>query len=230
MKIFLCGGGDGKQAAAATRRFSEIISHDKPLLYVPLAMEAEQYPDCKKWITAELEDIHLSSIDMVQSFQELFERDLSNYCAIFIGGGNTYRLLSGLKSSGCFDKIADYIRRDGIIWGGSAGSIIFGTDIGSCQCDDRNDVGLADTSGFDVLNGISLLCHYTNHEPEKERINTEFLLHWSNGNKIIALPEEDTIFINGDKIEFYGTRPYYEFENGVRIQRENSDFGFLSNK
>ena len=43
---------------------------------------------------------------------------------IFLCGGNTYRLLAGLKASGCFEKIADYIRHDGVVFGGSAGAIL----------------------------------------------------------------------------------------------------------
>mgnify|MGYP002615436737 CR=1 FL=1 len=54
---------------------------------------------------------------------------------IFLCGGNTYRLLAGLKASGCFEKIADYIRHDGVVFGGSAGAILFGADIDSCACD-----------------------------------------------------------------------------------------------
>ena len=37
---------------------------------------------------------------------------------------------------------------------------------------------------------------------------------------LYAIPEEDTIFVNEDKIEFIGTRTYYEFVNGEMIPRE----------
>lgn len=33
MRIFLGGGGSGKQTIEATRRFSNVIDHTKPLLY-----------------------------------------------------------------------------------------------------------------------------------------------------------------------------------------------------
>ena len=100
---------------------------------------------------------------------------------IFLCGGNTYRLLAGLKASGCFEKIADYIRHDGVVFGGSAGAILFGADIDSCACDDNNDADLTDTAGFDVLNGLSLLCHYTNRSVEKDRQSTEYL--WPSQSK-----------------------------------------------
>ena len=157
MKLFLNGGGDGPQAALAYQRFSEIIDHAKPLLYIPLAMEPERYPGCLAWITEEFKELRLAGINMVSSMEELYRTDFANYCALFLGGGNTYRLLAGLKASGCFEKIADYIRHDGVVFGGSAGAILFGADIDSCACDDNNGTDLTDTAGFDVLNGLSLL-------------------------------------------------------------------------
>ena len=58
------------------------------------------------------------------------------------GGGNTYKLLNGIKEHSIFNKIIDYLNNDGIIIGCSAGTIIFGYDIDSCLIMDRNDVNL----------------------------------------------------------------------------------------
>lgn len=214
MKIFLNGGGDGVQTAEARKRFNEIIDHSKPLLYVPLAMESDMYDSCYEWISGEMGDVDLPAIEMVRSAEELAAKSFSDYCALFFGGGNTFKLLSDLKASGAFEKIQKYIKNDGVIFGGSAGAIIFGESLESCKLDDTNEVALKDISGFDILGGISLLCHYTNRTPEKDNESKEYLLELSKQMKIIALPEEDTIFINGNRIEMIGTRPYYCFENG----------------
>lgn len=69
MKLFLNGGGDGPQAALAYQRFSEIIDHAKPLLYIPLAMEPERYPGCLAWITEEFKELRLAGINMVSSMR-----------------------------------------------------------------------------------------------------------------------------------------------------------------
>ena len=37
---------------------------------------------------------------------------------------------------------------------------------------------------------------------------------------MVALPEEDTIFINGDSIELIGNRPYYEFIDGTENKKD----------
>jgi dipeptidase E len=135
---------------------------------------------------------------------------------MFIGGGNTFRLLRGLKTSGAFDRIKSFTERDGVVFGGSAGAIIFGKDLSACTLDDANDTDFRDTSGFDVLGGISLLCHYTNRTEEQDSRSTDHLIRLSARTPSIALPEEDTIFINGDSADVIGTRPYYRFENGRR--------------
>lgn len=214
MKVFICGGGSGVQTQDAYNKLDELINHSKPLLYIPLAMDYTEYDRCYEWITEELRALNICKIDMVRSARELEEKNLNEYCAIFIGGGNTYKLLFELKLSGSFDKIKDFIFNDGIVFGGSAGAIIMGHDISSCECDDENKVGLINTKGIDVLNGISVLCHYTNREERKNIANTEFLKRKSYEMNIIALPEEDTIFVNDKKIQVMGSRPYYIFSNG----------------
>lgn len=104
--------------------------------------------------------------------------------------------------------------------GGSAGAIIFGRSLESCAQDDKNDVGLKDLSGFDVLNGVSLLCHHTKHTEKKDRASTIYLTELSKQLPALALPEEDTIAINGDEMNVMGTGPYYCLQNGVRETRE----------
>lgn len=214
MQIFLNGGGDGIQTIEANKKLNEIIDHTKPLLYIPLAMESKKYLSCFEWIKGELKDVDVPRIDMITSTEEIIQKDLYGYSAIFIGGGNTFKLLNDLKVSGAFEKIKEYILNNGIIFGGSAGAIIFGNNLKSCALDDENEVGLEDISGFDVLDGYSLLCHYTNRTKEKDEESKKYLMELSKKEKVIALPEEDTIFINNGNIEIIGTRPYYIFEDG----------------
>ena len=221
MRIFLNGGGDGAKTIEANKRLNDVIDHEKPLLYIPLAMESEMYPSCLEWIKGELREVDITGIEMVTSAHEITDKDLSKYCAIFIGGGNTFKLLYELKISGAFEKIKAYIDNDGIVFGGSAGAIIFGESLESCILDDTNEVGLKDIAGFDVLNGISLLCHYTNRTEKKDNESKKYLLELSKQRKVIALPEEDTLFINGNEVELLGSRPYYVFQNGGMEERND---------
>ncbi len=223
MKLFLCGGGCGKQTEAVIKVFNAVIDHEKPLLYIPLAMDEKEhtYDDCYEWVKGELAAVEVPSIDMVRSYEKLAAKNLSDYGAVFIGGGNTFSLLKGLKDSGAFAKIKEYIQGDGVVFGSSAGEIIFGKDIMTAITEDQNDVGLQDTEGFDVLSGIALDAHYTNAKTKEDHGRvTDFLANFSmDQGKVIALPEEDTLFIDGETVQVIGSRPYYVFENGARQEK-----------
>ena len=212
MKLILNGGGDGNQVKSARELLNSLIDHSKKILYIPLAWVDSNYDSCLEFITKELSDVQCAGIDMVRSGNEI--DNLSDYACIYIGGGNTYKLLSELKSSGAFNKIKNYLLNGGIVYGGSAGAIIFGKDLDSCNTDDTNEVGLVDNTGFDLMNGYSLLCHYTNRDEERTLLSKNYLLELSKKKPIYAIPEEDTIFIDGDNVSFLGNKPYYIFSEG----------------
>lgn len=214
MRLFISGGG---KTLLATKKLNEIIEHDKPILYIPLAMPSKRYPSCYEWIKDELKGIDVPNIDMVVSGTDLFNKNLENYSALFIGGGNTFKLLKDLKDSGSFEKIKVFIENNGIVFGGSAGAIILGQCIDTCKYADKNEVDLKDLMGFDVVNYFSFLCHFTNQDKEKTELNKNYLIELSKKEKIIALPEEDTIYYENGKFEIIGNRPFYIFEEGNMI-------------
>lgn len=215
MKLLLNGGGDGKQVENARKLLNSLIDHNKKILYIPFAWEDPTYNGCLEFMTNELSDVEKTGIDMVKTTDELMSKDFTDYACIYIGGGNTYKLLNDLKTSGAFEKIRNYLINDnGIVYGGSAGAIIFGKDLDSCNTDDENKVGLVDNTGFNMINGYSLLCHFTSREAERTELSKKYLLELSKLKPIYAIPEEDTIYISDNKIEFLGTRPYYEFRDG----------------
>lgn len=214
MKLFLNGGGDGANAQEAYRRFGAEIDKTKPLLYIPLAMEPETYPGCLAWVTGELESLGVV-IEMARSGEELAGLDLQGFGGIFIGGGNTYTLLKRLKDAGALAKLRAYLESGGVVFGGSAGAIIFGADIDTCRYADENTVGLADTRGLDALEGLSLLCHYGNEGEAVIQKHRAHLLELSQaGRRILALPEEDTVILHDGQAEVIGSRPYAVFANG----------------
>lgn len=231
MKLFLNGGGCGKQTILTYKEINKIIDHNKPVLYVPLAMDETDHPydSCYEWIKEEISSIDIPNIEMVRSFEELTNKDFNKYSLIYIGGGNTYKLLNGIKTTHTYDKLKEYIKNDGIVYGSSAGAVIFGKDINIIEVMDDNDIGIKDTSGFDYLNGISLFVHYTNYRSkytEEENRNltkkyTDFIVNYTKKNeKVIAFPEEDTVFFDGNNIRVIGELAYYTFENGKKEKIE----------
>ena len=183
------------------------------------------YDSCYEWIKKEISMIDIPNIEMIRSFEELTNKDFNKYSLIYIGGGNTYKLLNGIKTTNTFNKLKKYLQNDGIIYGGSAGSVIFGKDINIIKVMDNNDVDIKDTSGFNYLNGMSLFVHYTNYkskytEEENKKLMekyTNFIIDYTKENeKVIAIPEEDTIFFDGNNLKVIGELSYYIFENGEK--------------
>lgn len=216
MTLILNGGGDGQAVASARQLLNSIIDHSRKILYLPFAWPDSSYRGCLEFMTAELSDVEKAGIEMVTTPEELMSLNFNDYACLYIGGGNTYKLLDGLKKSGAFDKIRKYlIEENGIVYGGSAGAIIFGRDLDSCNTDDDNEVGLVDHTGFNMINGYSLLCHYTSREPARTELSRNYLLELSKVKPVYAIPEEDTIYVENDRITFIGSRPYYEFLDGT---------------
>ena len=225
MRLLLNGGGSTEQLIPTMTKLNEIIDHNKPMLYVPLAMDEFEHPydDCYEWFNKQITNIEIPSLDMSRTFKELASKDLNDYSAIFIGGGNTYKLLKGLKESGTFDKIQEYIRNNGIVVGCSAGAVILGKDIDIIASMDPNDVKLTDTKGFDVLSGVSVFPHYINlkskltDEENQARIDkfTNSIIEFTlkNGD-VYAIPEEDTIYIDGTNVETIQVKYYNSGEKG----------------
>lgn len=215
MILILNGGGTGGQAARARQLLNSVIDHQKKILYVPLAWEDPAFTGCLEFMTDELSDVNQAGIEMITSAGEIRDKSLGDYACIYIGGGNTYKLMSELKAGGAFEKIREYlVEKNGIVYGGSAGAILFGRDLDSCNTDDENKVGLVDHKGFNMMNGYSLLCHYTSRENDRTELSRNYLLELSKAKPVYAIPEEDTIYIHDGEMTFIGPRPYYEFING----------------
>jgi dipeptidase E len=218
MKLLLCGGGSGDKTVLTNQIFNQIIDNSKPILYIPLARSHERYPSCFEWMQNELKAVNFSELVMVNSSQELASKDFSDYAAIFIGGGNTYKLLKELKETAAFEKLINYVNNGGIVYGGSAGSIIFGKSIDACNYMDANEVELNDTTGLNLIFGASYTAHYTNKNEEKTNLATNYLDEYSHNEPVLAIPEEDTLYINDNLIKVIGTKNYYVFNNGVRTE------------
>ena len=229
MGIILGGGGSGQQTIITNKLFESLTDNNKPILYIPLAMEPHRYDSCLAWINGEFSNIKHGNIIMVKSAPEILEHNLSDYAMIFIGGGNTYRLLKRLKDSGAFERIKQYVDNGGLVYGGSAGAIIFSKDIDVCLYMDTNDVELKDTNGFDLLFGFSFTAHYTNQNPEKHIKAVDYLTKYSDKEPVIALPEEDSLYTDGKVVKIVGTKPWYIFNRGDNKQL-NPDVEYTKNE
>ena len=52
MELIVTGGGSGKDTKEIDEFFASKLDKDKPLLYIPIAIDniEHPYPDCLKWL------------------------------------------------------------------------------------------------------------------------------------------------------------------------------------
>ena len=70
---------------------------------------------------------------------------------VCIPGGNTFTMLHELRSTGLFRLLQEHLRDGGRMYGGSAGAILAGADVGIALVADPNDAGVSDTVALGLL-------------------------------------------------------------------------------
>ena len=165
-KWFLSGGGDAHQTEQLDRHFARSICPHKPLLYIPIAMDADRYDDGFDWISRLFHPLGIKNIVMWTDVKGKTVHDLDVFSAVYIGGGNTFRLLKQFIESHFTAVLKRYAESGGAIYGGSAGAVILGKNIMTCSYMDRNACGLRDFNGLKLLGDYSVWCHYkAEHDP-----------------------------------------------------------------
>jgi len=95
MSLFLSGGGSREKSKEIDGAFIQAVGKDKPVLYIPLARDPP-YDTCLDWILNNFAPFNFKNIKMILSARDIKEINLEDYSGIYIGGGDTYRLLKNL--------------------------------------------------------------------------------------------------------------------------------------
>ena len=90
MKLLLAGGGEPEQVKALDEFFANYVGEGK-ILYIPVAMDKIPYDECEMWFRKTYLQYKLHNIDVCTDLKNA--PNLDEYKAIFIGGGNTFKLL-----------------------------------------------------------------------------------------------------------------------------------------
>lgn len=199
MKIILAGGGEPSVVEPIDKYYLSAIDISKPVLYIPVAMEATtfSYEECSNWFKSTYEPMGISKIDVCI---DLSTADFSkDYSSVFIGGGNTFKLLRKMRETGFDKRLKLYLQNGGTAYGGSAGAIIFGSSIECAGYLDNNYMELKDLSGLNMLNGYDVFCHY--NPPEDDSYINSYK------NDLYILYEESGIIFDGHNITSVG-KPY----------------------
>jgi len=197
-EIGVASGGAGEQAAArlALDRFAAGLRGGR-LLFIPLAMDPP-YDRALAWVTTVMAGRGVEDIAIATSPDDVL-RIIPTVDGVFIGGGNTYRLLHSLRSTGAHVALSGAARRGLPLYGGSAGAILLGSDIDTARWDDTNAEGLIDTMGLDLALGYSIACHY---DPAQENRLSDYVAN-THAN-VAAIPEASGLLRIGDEIRVAG--------------------------
>ncbi len=209
MNLILSGGGNSKQSKGVDTLFTSLLKN-KRILYIPIAMDRIKHSDseCLSWLSDNLSpygnfDITLWNEEKVKDCKY---EEILNFGGIFIGGGNTYKLLKIFKETGIDKYLVKILKETDIpIIGGSAGAVIFGKDIKTVETMDTNNVGLEDLSGMNMLNGKNVWVHYNDGMDED-------IIEYTKKTKIevIALSEESGLYVTDKDIMSIGEVKVYK--------------------
>ena len=136
--------------------------------------------------------------------------------AIFVGGGNTFRLLKKLYDRSLLDTIRQRVRAGMPYIGSSAGSVITAPTIRT-----TNDMPIVEPPSLNALGLIpfQINCHYLDPDPNsthkgetrEERLR-EF--HEENDTPVVGLREGTMILVEDDAYTLQGLKPARIFRRG----------------
>jgi dipeptidase E len=156
-------------------------------------MKEDKYPGCQQWFTSVFSPLGVTKIDMRTDLRQELKAD--QVAGIYLGGGDTVKLLRELRDSG-FDATLRQLIEQGIpVYGGSAGAIVLGKDIRSSP---EGKTVAADTAlALDVLSGHAVYCHMA-VLADAEAVQKDLNL------PVIALPERAGVYLDDQKLEAIG--------------------------
>lgn len=209
--IYLSGGGGSKESRPIDTDFINHLPANARILYLPFAAAPKQngYDESINWLTETLENVgqdHHFSIDVPRDDKEIRSISLDDYDAVYIGGGNTYRLLDIVKGCKLDDKIIKFYKNGGVIYGGSAGAIILGKTIKTVA--EENLFDSKNQNGTDLVNGLSIRCHFV--EDDKDAIRKVAIKINTN---ILCLSERSGVMLTGGVLRDIGYEPYLLIEH-----------------
>ena len=144
------------------------------------------------------------------------DQDIKAAEAIFVGGGNTFRLLKALYETGLLEEIRDRVLRGVPYMGSSAGSNIAAPTIRT-----TNDMPIVQPPSFNALNLVpyQINPHYLDADPSsthkgetREQRLREYLEE--NTTPVVAIREATMLRVENDVTTVLGSKPARIFRPG----------------
>ncbi len=200
--IFLGGGGSAIDSLPLDQHFANLLDKQKLLVYIPNAMTSRPFSECMEWFTHTFAPLGVNRIEMWDRLQP--QADVSEIAGIYVGGGDTGRLLKLIRESHFSEYIVEAVKSGVPVYGGSAGAIVLGRDIRTAP--EAVNLSLQDATGLGLLADECVACHYV---PERETSVCHAVS--SLGYSIIAIPEKSGLYYNGQVYSVFGTESAWLF-------------------
>lgn len=99
-RLLLSGGGSAEDSHLLDQLLVQLTAKGR-MLYLPIALDPHYMPyaSCYEWIRSVFTPLGLDRITMWSDLSAKTEADLNPFAALYIGGGNTYKLLRDLKQA-----------------------------------------------------------------------------------------------------------------------------------
>ncbi len=198
MKLYL--------ASYAMVSMAKIIKHEgrdfarKKAIFIPTAGDPYDNKDFVEAdrIALEKYGLDIVEMDIKNKNEEEIRKTIVGADIVLVAGGDTFYLMEKLKESGADKIIKEFIARDGIYIGSSAGSIICCPTIeGAEEFDDPNlALKLDNFDGMGIFKDI--IIPHTHKEKYFERVRRVTKKLESKGYKVYPLTDDDVLFFDGD--------------------------------
>lgn len=194
------------------RELSDFLGHAKKVVFVPFALKdqdtyADKASEKFRQIGYTMESIH-RALDQKEC--------LADADALFIGGGNTFRLLNKLYENGLIDVIRTRVSSGMAYIGSSAGSNVACPTIKT-----TNDMPIVQPPSFQALNLVPFQInpHYLDHDPNSTHMGEtreERLMqfHEENDTPVVALREGALLRVEDGSVLLKGSTGARVFRKG----------------
>lgn len=183
------------------------------IVYWPFALPAEMSASADQWLRSNLDLLgvkYLLNTWQTLDDHEPSELDASGVDLLFVGGGNTFRLLDQVRRYGFVDAVRRFWNAGGDYYGGSAGAVLACESIEIADGHDHNEPGLRDLTGLGLLPGIAVLPHFTEDQLADAR-------HWAADRRkvVLGMPEAVGLRCIDGKAEVVGAGRLTRIRGGV---------------
>lgn len=198
MKLYL--------ASYAMVSMAKIIKHEgndfagKKAIFIPTAGDPYDNKDFVEAdrIALEKYGLDIVEMDIKNKNVEEIRKAIVGADIVLVAGGDTFYLMAKLKENGADKVIKDFIEKNGIYIGSSAGSIICCPTIeGAEEFDNPNLAkGLNNFDGMGVFKDV--IIPHAQKEKYFDRIRKATERLESKGYKVHHLTDDDVLFFDGD--------------------------------